>query len=82
MAARGSSFGAKIFVFCRSGHGSNGCISFVKFFSDLYRFEREIRGLLEICGRVWRCVVVRGGSVVDDFFLDFVHQSPLKIYVG
>ena len=47
--------GLAIFRFCRSwANGLSGCISFVKFFSDLHRFEWEIHGSLGICGRAWQ----------------------------
>ena len=40
LEARGWSSGPKIFRFGRSwADGSSGCIGFVKFFSDLRRFE-------------------------------------------
>ena len=58
VTTRGWTFGVHFLGFCRSwANGSSGCISFVKIFSDLHRFEWEIRGSLGICGRAWRCVV-------------------------
>ena len=68
--ARGLASGPEIFRFGRSwADGLSGCISFVKFFSDLHRFEWEIRGSLEICGRAWWCVM----APLLKIFLSFVH---------
>ena len=66
LGARGRTFGVDFPGFCRSGvDGSSGGIGFVKFFLDLHRLEWETR---EFVGNLWPFVVVRGGSVVDDFF--------------
>ena len=75
MAARGSSFGAKIFVFCRSGHGgSPGIVRFLKFRTYLHRSEGGGRDLSKDFGSAWRHVRPFLGLK----FSGFVDRSPFN----
>ena len=74
MAARTAIFGLEIFRFCRSwANGLRGFISFVKFFSDLHKFEGLFHGVLKDFGGAWQ----RIRPFLGLKFSGFVDRGPM-----